>query len=230
MLLGGFMARHLSCLVNSSRPTPTQGGFSDQSRPSQRAWGDLCLVTVPRSRQGPIASRFGPTARPPMAHPLEKVLARACSRLACQKGGLVQVCRFLVRGVGPVGHRLASPDAYLAPRDLSGVNAVVVEDTYVSGAHAQSAACALALAGAKVLGILTIARMVNPSYSLQQSSLWETATSIPFDGSVCCLEKDQKPPQASDSPTALWASPPTTPPTATAPTAISKTARPRCVH
>lgn len=206
ILLGGFLARHWSCLVNSSRPTPSGQGPCDQSGPSQKTWGDLCLVTVPRSRQGPIASRFGPSARPPLAHPLEHVVATACSRLAREQGGSPRVCRLLGRGTAPVGHRLASPDAYVATGDLSGVKAVVVEDTYVSGAHAQSAACALALAGAKVLGILTIGRMVNPSYSAQQSALWETATSIPFDASICCLEKEPRHPHGSDSAGAFRAS------------------------
>jgi hypothetical protein len=213
-LLEGFLARHWRCLATASKPTnlppradpttrkrswasppPAQIDSPPRADPSPRpkgtdlaTGGDLFLVTVPRSRKGPIANRLGPRARPPLAHPLEKVLARACYAAGMERPSSPRLSRPLVRGTGALGHRLASPDAYLAIGDLSGTEVVVVEDTYASGAHAQSAACALALAGARVLGILAIGRMVNPSYSLEESALWKAAKSVAFDESVCCLE------------------------------------------
>ena len=69
----------------------------------------------------------------------------------------------LRRGVGPTDHLAASRRGFeladgIDRERLRGRRVLVVDDTLVTGARAQSAAAALRLAGAEVVGVLTIGR------------------------------------------------------------------------
>jgi hypothetical protein len=91
--------------------------------------------------------------RRPAPHPLHGVLAGVST--------LPPVLDCLVRGPGTVGHRRASPVGLTCIRPLSGRRVLLVDDTYTSGAHLQSAAAAVTAAGAMVVGGLVAGRFVR---------------------------------------------------------------------
>ena len=75
--------------------------------------------------------------------------------------------RLLGRGRGPVDHLQAARDGFvpLAGVDRAGLDrlpVLVFDDSVTTGARAQSAAAALRLAGARVVGILAIGRALAP--------------------------------------------------------------------
>jgi hypothetical protein len=82
-------------------------------------------------------------------------------------GGVLSLCdlrrSLLVRGPGPIGHLLADRRGFApAPGiDLDRLRTqavLVIDDSVTTGARAQSAAAALRLAGARVVGVLVIGR------------------------------------------------------------------------
>jgi len=72
----------------------------------------------------------------------------------------------LVRGPAPTGHLVADRRGFALDRRVDRAwlrdrAVLVVEDTTVTGARAQSAAAALRLGGARVVGVVAIGRMVS---------------------------------------------------------------------
>ncbi len=72
----------------------------------------------------------------------------------------------LERSYGPVGHMAAHPAAFVVPPWAGPVvarsHALLLDDTYVSGARAQSAAAALRQAGASRVVIVPVGRVLRP--------------------------------------------------------------------
>jgi len=89
-----------------------------------------------------------------------------------------------------VDHRNASDDGFEVIRDVSGERILLVDDTFTTGARAQSAASALGCSGATVVGIVPIGRVINPAFSETVKEYWERQRdprrSFTFDR--CCLE------------------------------------------
>jgi hypothetical protein len=108
-------------------------------------------------------------------HPL-KGLINSCSRKFGQP-----VVSLLSRGKGEVGHRVMSDDAYLVTEDVSGRRILLVDDVYTTGSRAQSAASALQMAGATVVGILVIARRINPEFNSTANALWARQRDLSYD-------------------------------------------------
>ena len=94
----------------------------------------------------------------------------------------------LERGEAPLDHNLASDDGYRVTADVEDAAVLLVDDTFTSGARVQSAASALALAGATVIAAVPIGRYINPDYSEANRRLWDAARAEGFDFEVCCLE------------------------------------------
>ncbi|HWD09743.1 MAG TPA: hypothetical protein VHA57_11700, partial [Actinomycetota bacterium] len=67
--------------------------------------------------------------------------------------------RTLVTGAPP-GHNRADDAAFAVIGDVTGLEVVLVDDTYTTGASVQSAASALHRAGARVAGVVVIGRVV----------------------------------------------------------------------
>ncbi|HEY8200014.1 MAG TPA: hypothetical protein VII47_01535 [Actinomycetota bacterium] len=65
---------------------------------------------------------------------------------------------------------------------------VLLDDTFTSGARAQSAASSLHLAGAHVIAMVPIGRVINPGFSDEAATLLRRAREAPFDFNACCLE------------------------------------------
>ena len=88
-----------------------------------------------------------------------------------------------------VGHLTASDDGFQAAQDVRGERVLLVDDTFTTGATAQSAASALANAGATVVGIVAIGRVIKPGFSETVKEYWDRQwgpRAFTFDR--CCLE------------------------------------------
>lgn len=93
----------------------------------------------------------------------------------------------LVRGPASVGHLRASDTGFTTRGPLTGERVLLIDDTFTSGARAQSAASALALSGADVMAIVPIGRVFKPGYSDETRAWWESRKSMPFDFDTCCI-------------------------------------------
>lgn len=132
---------------------------------SDRA-SDWELVAVPATRQR--AER----------HPLERVIRR-CPGLRRRSVRALRIAR-------RAEHNRARDDAFAVTRDVAGRSLVLLDDTWTTGASAQSAASALQLAGAHVVGVVVIGRVLNPAAHPGEAELWERARQVPFRLDTCC--------------------------------------------
>jgi phosphoribosylpyrophosphate synthetase len=128
------------------------------------------VATVPSTRAVPR----------PGEHPLSRAVQR------------VEVLRplyrsVLVRGPGPADHRLASDRAFVVTGDVRGHRILLVEDTFTSGARAQSAASALRLRGAAAVAVVPVGRVINPEHNENCRRIWAVAKDREFSFDVCCL-------------------------------------------
>lgn len=103
---------------------------------------------------GPAAVAVVPSGQGrPGAHPLG-VLVRSCIALPVVRLSVVSA-EVHARGVNPGWLRVGDP--------VAGGDVLVVDDTWVSGGSAQSAAAALKLAGARRVAVIVLGRHVNPA-------------------------------------------------------------------
>ena len=93
-------------------------------------------------------------------------------------------------GTVPVGHLTANDDGFESVRDVRGERVLLVDDTFTTGATAQSAASALGNAGATVVGIVAVGRVIKPGFSETVKEYWERQRDPrrPFTFDRCCLE------------------------------------------
>jgi hypothetical protein len=105
-------------------------------------------------RAGPSKVSVVPSGQGrPGAHPLVD-LALACVALPLVRLA-IEPREIHSRGVNPGWVRVGDP--------VGGADVVVVDDTWVSGGSAQSAAAALKLAGARRVAVVVLGRHVNPA-------------------------------------------------------------------
>lgn len=99
-----------------------------------------------------------PSSSRPAGAPVEAVITSV--------PGLARYHRpLLVRGPEPTDHLLAARRGFSLrpgtdPARLRGLRVLVVDDSVVTGARAQSAAAAVRLAGAEVIGVVALARLM----------------------------------------------------------------------
>jgi hypothetical protein len=127
------------------------------------------LTTVPSSGERP-----GP-------HPLVQAI-RTDPWLAARHQEL------LARGPARLGHARASDLGFSPSRAVDGARIVLLDDTWTTGARAQSAASALQSQGARVLAIVVVGRLVDPAHSPVTRSWWRDQAALPFDLDRCCHE------------------------------------------
>lgn len=143
--------------VLASRVGALLGRFLWEQGPRIAPAGWDGLVVVPST-----------TGRPGL-HPLEAALG-AVGALAAQiwPGALR-------RGTGGVGHREAGDGAFAPGEgvDVAGARLVLLDDTWTTGARAQSAASALAAAGAEVEAVVVLGRVVTPVAGAPTGAWWE---------------------------------------------------------
>jgi adenine/guanine phosphoribosyltransferase-like PRPP-binding protein len=90
----------------------------------------------------------------------------------------------LVQGPEPTDHLVASRwgFAVAADHDLRnrtrGCRALVVDDSFTTGARAQSAVAALRMAGIRVAGVLVVGRVVAPETAPWQAAYWRSTEAV----------------------------------------------------
>ena len=93
-----------------------------------------------------------------------------------------------VRTRAPVGHMRPDAGAFEVPAAVRGAvggrAAVLLDDTYVSGARAQSAAAALCRAGARGVVIVALGRVLRPDRVPAHAAFLRRARVQPADGAV----------------------------------------------
>lgn len=93
--------------------------------------------------------------------------------------------RLLRRSGTPVPERSVDPLKYSPTRDLSGESVLLIDDTWTTGANAQSASGALKTTGAGPVGVLVIGRHIHEDYRDNATRLRDLPK--PFDWNTCAL-------------------------------------------
>ncbi|HYR62062.1 MAG TPA: hypothetical protein VET24_05440 [Actinomycetota bacterium] len=120
------------------------------------------------------------TRRRAQRHPLERVVRR--SRWLRRR--YVRTLRTATRPA----HNAASDRAFRVVRDVAGLELVVVDDTFTTGASVQSAVSALRLAGATVVAVVVIGRVVNPDANPAEAHLWAAVRRRRWRLNECCTQ------------------------------------------
>ena len=131
------------------------------------------LAVVPSSTRAPL--------RRSSVHPLQALLRRVPSLAGTP-------LLTLARGTEPVGHLAPDPRAFVAPSAMAGRRVLLVDDTWVTGATARSAAACLAGSGVTVPGVLVLGRAVEPGAQRTTSHWWHHCRQLAGQGfERCCL-------------------------------------------
>jgi len=93
--------------------------------------------------------------------------------------------RLLWRSEVEVPQRSFSPKKFVAPTPVDGRSVLLIDDTWTTGASAQSAAAALKAAGAGPVGAVVIGRHLNREWHENDKRIRGIAR--PFDWSKCAL-------------------------------------------
>ena len=129
-----------------------------------------------------------PSSARPAGSPLGGVdgLASACAPLGDWMPHL------LARAESPVGHMRPARRAFEVPAAhtpaVAGRRTVLLDDTYVSGARAQSAAAALRRAGARSVVIVVLGRVLRPDRSAGHAAFLERyrPDAVTVGDRACC--------------------------------------------
>jgi predicted amidophosphoribosyltransferase len=121
-----------------------------------------------------------PSTKGRQSHPLAKMLGES----------ILQVRPRFTEALQPVAgvpaDRALRPDRFTPAAEVSGLNVLVVDDVWTTGARMQSACATLKLAGAAKVGGLVIGRWFDSTYAPSRAYITR-ARSEPFDWQRCCL-------------------------------------------
>jgi hypothetical protein len=138
-------------------------------------------IEAQAGRSWNIITTVPSTSGRPGEHPLVKALRQVPSVFQTYK-------QLLEPGSMPLGHNRASDRGFRpTSTPLDNVRVLLVDDTFTSGARAQSAASALSNAGADVVAIVPIGRVIDPTWE-QAADWWDHQRRSPFSFTTCCLE------------------------------------------
>jgi hypothetical protein len=129
-------------------------------------WNIITSVPSSRDREG--------------EHPLETAI-KLVPELRDQYEPLLRL------GPGEITHTVAGDDGYEPLRRLDGERILLVDDTFTSGARAQSAASAINNGGGVAAAILPVGRVINPNWSDQHHEYWRRQSRVVFDFDRCCV-------------------------------------------
>lgn len=113
-------------------------------------------------------------------HPLRRVVGEVVRPTA------ERYERLLGRTDADVPDRAVHPDKHEADQDLSGRSVLLIDDTWTTGANAQSAAAALKAAGADSVGLVVIGRHVHDDFGSNGERL--RALPRPFSWESCAYD------------------------------------------
>lgn len=132
------------------------------------------------------AAAFDAIAVVPSSSPVRDELVPALRLLAGERC-LATRDRYarLLTATGASAARRFEPRRYRASSEASGRSVLLLEDTWVTGARAQSAAAALRAAGALTVAIVAIGRYVNPAHADNGTRLAQLPPWSPGACSAC---------------------------------------------
>jgi hypothetical protein len=90
-----------------------------------------------------------------------------------------------------MGRNQSSDEGFRITQDVAGLRVLLIDDTLTTSGSFQSAASALAAAGADVVAGVVIGRVIDTSNADQypeKLALWKQQHAIPFSFGTCCLE------------------------------------------
>jgi orotate phosphoribosyltransferase len=103
----------------------------------------------------------------------------------------------LTRSEADIPPRTVDRDRFKSLRKLEGEAVLVIDDTWTTGASAQSAAAALRRAGSGPVGAVVIGRHINPEWDDNDRRL-SALQEQPFDWSRCALCAARQPVDTSE--------------------------------
>jgi predicted amidophosphoribosyltransferase len=115
-------------------------------------------------------------------------MARLCARAAAQAPGLEAV-EILQAGDRPPRRLEARVSGYevVESSGVHGRAVIVVDDMFVSGSRALSAAAALTLAGANVAAVVPLGRLVRPDHNAATAAFFTARSVRSFDLARCAV-------------------------------------------
>jgi hypothetical protein len=114
---------------------------------------------------------------PSTKNPYPSALVRA---LAKDYSSLIDPVDWLILGTGAMRFNQASESGFVPAADIGGTSALLIDDTFTTGARMHSAAHALQSAGVQVIAGLVVARKINPDPKYFTDELWDRQSAIPF--------------------------------------------------
>lgn len=121
------------------------------------------------------------TSGRPGTHPLDDLVSKVVV------GSGDRYVPLLALGASAAAHRGFAVDRFAVSAAPTGRTVLIIDDTWTTGAHAQSAAAALKAAGARGVGILAIGRWMNIGW--KNTSEWlHQHRGAGWDWNRCCLE------------------------------------------
>jgi predicted amidophosphoribosyltransferase len=114
-------------------------------------------------------------------HPLSTMLSRTIGQTS-------QRYRDLLRVGADRGDRVFDPARFDTDDDLAGLRVLLVDDTWTTGANAQSAAARLRLAGAERVAVVVLGRRFDADHPTASSYVAQARESL-FDWFTCCLDQ-----------------------------------------
>ncbi|MBP2475603.1 putative amidophosphoribosyltransferase [Crossiella equi] len=139
---------------------------------------ESCLATAVRIEQFDLVTVV-PSTRGRVPHPLHLLLSKSITRTSSR---FVDVLNAVP---GYTGREFA-PERFHVQADVTDRNVLLVDDTWTSGSHAQSACAALKLAGAAKVGVLVLGRHFEPNHENAKAYLAKAREEL-FDWDQCCL-------------------------------------------
>jgi predicted phosphoribosyltransferase len=118
------------------------------------------------------------------AHPLHRLVGQLV------KPTRARFRRLLVRSAHPVQPHSFNPDRYRAIGQLAGEPVLLIDDTWTTGANAQSAAAAIKRAGAGPVAAVVIGRHLNRRWGSNDTQLNRLSKPFDWDRCVRCKHPD----------------------------------------
>jgi hypothetical protein len=156
---------------------------------------DAHAPCVAAAAGGPIDHVLAvPSSARPSGAPLA-ALGGLPARAGSAFPGARWVSGLLTRSTAPVGHMRPDAGAFVVRcadrRAVAGSRVVLLDDVYVSGARAQSAAAALRLAGSRAVVVVPVGRVLRPDRSAAHATFLDANTctaggAAAKSGTACC--------------------------------------------
>lgn len=147
---------------------------------------ERCVASVAGVSSFSVVTTVPGTAPRQGMHPLEAIV-----------GGLVGATRdryerLLVAASGVAQERTHNDDRFRVTRNVAGETVLLIDDTWTTGAHVQSAASSLKLGGASAIGAVVVGRHFNRSqpepYRELAEAHWRAARDRGWSWDTCCVE------------------------------------------